>query len=83
MIRVIEIKNGREIVKHTDRKNNILGYGVRDKGATNKPFEVYCDTLGEARTEAGIPYSPPAKDTPKKGDYSQFTGTSRKGGKGR
>jgi hypothetical protein len=35
-------------------------------------------TLGKARQAAGIPYTPPTKETKPKKDYSQYTGTGKK-----
>jgi len=52
MLRVIEVREGREIVKSSNVQTGVANfYGVRDKGAKNQPFDVTFPRLCDARAE--------------------------------
>jgi hypothetical protein len=52
MLRVIEVREGREIVKSSNAHSGVTNfYGVRDKGAKDQPFDITFPRLCDARAE--------------------------------
>ena len=72
MLRTVQVTNTQEIVKSSNNKTGESSfYGVRDKGAMNKPFDETFSTLGQAREFAGVVYNPPVRETMSKADHAE------------